>query len=296
MSNDQDWFVGAVSAFPPTAATSSIGSLVATSLLPLRSSSLRSLERGGRCCHRGQRAPDPGRARHADGRAAAPLLDAGAAGQRGARAGQRSGARAVAGRGPRRVPRHERPGRPGRRRTARTAARRCSSDATRSAGCAAPTTAGSSTPTARASTCRPSRRRAYFKNKVRVKAYPTHESGGIVWTYMGPAGDDDALPRLRHRGARARAASPPRSCTPTATGCRRWRATSTPRTSPGCTSSTASTTSPTTAATSPATRPTRCRGSSGATTARRAWRSRTPGTASSTPACGRRPTATPTCG
>jgi nitrite reductase/ring-hydroxylating ferredoxin subunit len=26
-----------------------------------------------------------------------------------------------------------------------------------------------------------------FKTKVRVLAYPTHESGGIVWTYMGPA-------------------------------------------------------------------------------------------------------------
>ena len=25
-----------------------------------------------------------------------------------------------------------------------------------------------------------------FKSKVRVVAYPTHESGGIVWTYMGP--------------------------------------------------------------------------------------------------------------
>jgi nitrite reductase/ring-hydroxylating ferredoxin subunit len=25
-----------------------------------------------------------------------------------------------------------------------------------------------------------------FKNKVRVLAYPTHESGGIVWAYMGP--------------------------------------------------------------------------------------------------------------
>jgi len=25
-----------------------------------------------------------------------------------------------------------------------------------------------------------------FKSKVRVNAYPTHESGGIVWTYMGP--------------------------------------------------------------------------------------------------------------
>jgi phthalate 4,5-dioxygenase len=26
-----------------------------------------------------------------------------------------------------------------------------------------------------------------FKDRVRAKAYPTHESGGIVWTYMGPA-------------------------------------------------------------------------------------------------------------
>ncbi|OLT19441.1 hypothetical protein BJF78_10705 [Pseudonocardia sp. CNS-139] len=26
-----------------------------------------------------------------------------------------------------------------------------------------------------------------FKDRVTAKAYPTHESGGIVWTYMGPA-------------------------------------------------------------------------------------------------------------
>jgi phenylpropionate dioxygenase-like ring-hydroxylating dioxygenase large terminal subunit len=26
-----------------------------------------------------------------------------------------------------------------------------------------------------------------FKDRVQAKAYPTHESGGIVWTYMGPA-------------------------------------------------------------------------------------------------------------
>ena len=26
-----------------------------------------------------------------------------------------------------------------------------------------------------------------FKERVRAKAYPVHESGGIVWTYMGPA-------------------------------------------------------------------------------------------------------------
>src|SRR4029453_2391546 len=26
-----------------------------------------------------------------------------------------------------------------------------------------------------------------FKDRVRARAYPTHESGGIVWTYLGPA-------------------------------------------------------------------------------------------------------------
>jgi phthalate 4,5-dioxygenase oxygenase subunit len=25
-----------------------------------------------------------------------------------------------------------------------------------------------------------------FKNKVRIRGYPTHESGGLIWTYMGP--------------------------------------------------------------------------------------------------------------
>ncbi|MCL6562433.1 MAG: Rieske 2Fe-2S domain-containing protein [Firmicutes bacterium] len=25
-----------------------------------------------------------------------------------------------------------------------------------------------------------------FKNKVRIRTYPTHEAGGVIWTYMGP--------------------------------------------------------------------------------------------------------------
>ena len=112
----------------------------------------------------------------------------------------------------------------------------------------------------------------------------------------GAAGDDDPVPRLRHRRAR-----PGRTWSATkqhrrATGCRRWKATSTPRTSPTCTSGTASTTSPTTALTSPATRRTRCRGSSGGMTARRGSRWTTPGTGTATPASGPRPTATRTCG
>jgi phthalate 4,5-dioxygenase len=36
-----------------------------------------------------------------------------------------------------------------------------------------------------------------FKNKVRVGAYPTHESGGIVWTYMGPP---ETMPEFRDLG------------------------------------------------------------------------------------------------
>jgi len=33
-----------------------------------------------------------------------------------------------------------------------------------------------------------------FKNKVRIKAYPTWEGGGVVWTYMGPAAQQPAPP------------------------------------------------------------------------------------------------------
>jgi phthalate 4,5-dioxygenase len=49
-----------------------------------------------------------------------------------------------------------------------------------------------------------------FKTKVRVAAYPTHESGGIIWTYMGPPekmqpfrnlGSDD-VPADRWRASR----------------------------------------------------------------------------------------------
>jgi phthalate 4,5-dioxygenase oxygenase subunit len=35
-----------------------------------------------------------------------------------------------------------------------------------------------------------------FKNKVRTKAYPTHERGGIVWTYMGPREVPPPMPQL----------------------------------------------------------------------------------------------------
>ena len=49
-----------------------------------------------------------------------------------------------------------------------------------------------------------------FKSKVHARAYPTHESGGIVWTYMGPAEKmtgfrdfgSDALPREQWRASK----------------------------------------------------------------------------------------------
>ena len=81
--------------------------------------------------------------------------------------------------------------------TARTAARRCSSAATRKTACAASTTAGSSTSTAPASTCRPSRPDTTFKAKVKILAYPTVETGGVVWTYMGPQRTSARAARLR---------------------------------------------------------------------------------------------------
>ena len=123
--------------------------------------------------------------------------------RRSAGAGLPADARAPARRGPRRLPRHRRPRRPRSRRPARTAARRCSSAATRRPACAASTTAGSSTRPAPASTCRPSPPRATSRTRCASRAYPTHESGGIVWTYMGPP---ETMPAFRDFGTDASAA------------------------------------------------------------------------------------------
>ena len=35
-----------------------------------------------------------------------------------------------------------------------------------------------------------------FRNKVRAKAYPTYERGGVVWTYMGPRDVPPPLPQI----------------------------------------------------------------------------------------------------
>ncbi len=44
-----------------------------------------------------------------------------------------------------------------------------------------------------------------FKSKVRIGAYPTYESGGIVWTYMGPK---ETMPAFRDLGTEAVAPEP----------------------------------------------------------------------------------------
>jgi phthalate 4,5-dioxygenase len=36
-----------------------------------------------------------------------------------------------------------------------------------------------------------------FKDRVRIKSYPTHEAGGMVWTYMGPPEHQPAFPAFR---------------------------------------------------------------------------------------------------
>jgi phthalate 4,5-dioxygenase oxygenase subunit len=134
-----------------------------------------------------------------------------------------------------------------------------------------------------------------FKERVRARAYPVHESGGIVWTYMGPP---DQRPPFRDFGTES---LPPErvAATKLHTTCNwvqamegnldtshiswlhQWEGVEQ---------------IPDDGSDKPGYRPTRCRGSSGATTARPAWRSRTPGTGSSTSACAARPTATTTCG
>ena len=72
-----------------------------------------------------------------------------------------------------------------------------------------------------------------FCHKVRLTAYPTVEMGGVVWAYMGPR---TRCRRRRHsNGPRCRkpTATSPR-CGRSATGCRRSRAASTPRTRRSC--------------------------------------------------------------
>ena len=144
----------------------------------------------------GQRVPDAQRPRHADGRSAAPLLDAGAAVARNCPSAtarpRRSGswARTCWPSAPPTA------GSASSSRTARIAAPTSITAATRSAACAAPSTAGSSTSTATASTCRPRRRNPSYKDTIKLLAYPTREWGDMIWVYMGPRETMPELPQL----------------------------------------------------------------------------------------------------
>jgi nitrite reductase/ring-hydroxylating ferredoxin subunit len=70
-----------------------------------------------------------------------------------------------------------------------------------------------------------------FKEKVHAKAYKTHEANGLIWVYMGENQANPPPPRSRRR-----CIPRPRSgaCSAIATGCRRWKATSTPAMSASC--------------------------------------------------------------
>ena len=72
-----------------------------------------------------------------------------------------------------------------------------------------------------------------FAHKIRTKAYPTVELGGVIWAYMGTRST------CRHRRASSgrrcqRAIAMSRKWWRSATGCRPWRVASTPRMRRSC--------------------------------------------------------------
>ena len=84
-----------------------------------------------------------------------------------------------------------------------------------------------------ASICRTPRRNRTTRTKVRAKAYKVAERNGLVWVYMGERG-----PRRLCRGSRRRYCRQTNcrslSRSASAIGCRRSKATSTPRISAFC--------------------------------------------------------------
>ena len=75
-----------------------------------------------------------------------------------------------------------------------------------SAACAAPITAGNTTSPANASRCPRSRRKAASAKPSSCKSYPLVERGGVLWTYMGAAGDAAAAAGMGIRTGAGRAA------------------------------------------------------------------------------------------
>ena len=164
-----------------------------------------------------QRHPDPRRPRHADGRADAPVLDAGVPVDGARRPTARRCACMLLGE--KLIAFRDTTGASASWTTAaRTAAPRCSSAATRKTACAASITAGSSTPTATAWTCRTCRRLA-VPDKVKAEGLPDDRAGRPDLDLYGQARD-------RAAAAGARGLQPPggsaqrfRCTSANATGC-----------------------------------------------------------------------------
>ncbi len=70
-----------------------------------------------------------------------------------------------------------------------------------------------------------------FKHKVKATAYPCTERNGVVWAYMGPRETPPPLPDLEGNMLPEGEGNVIASSSASATGCRRWRVTSTPATS-----------------------------------------------------------------
>ena len=185
--------------------------------------------------HQGQRRPHPRRPRHRDGRVHAAVLDPGRQVERAA-ARRRADAADAAGREADRLPRHQRPRRrdgppvpaplrvavPRPQRGGRHALHLPRLEVRRR--------------TATASTCPACRPSQDFKDKVKAKRLQGGRAQRHHLGLHGPAPDDAAAAAdgRGHAAARGRRWTSP-SCSATATGCRRSKATSTPRTSASCT-------------------------------------------------------------
>src|SRR5579875_2128036 len=150
---------------------------------------------GSGCCRRGQRAVDPGWAGHRDGGDDAALLDPGPAGARGGGARRPAGAGAAAWRGSGGLSRQRGPDR---------------------AACGGLPHRGASLYFGRneagglrcvyhgwkfdvSGRCLEQMNEPpehCFAHKVRITAYPTLELGGLIWAYLGPAGQMPPPPRF----------------------------------------------------------------------------------------------------
>ena len=72
-----------------------------------------------------------------------------------------------------------------------------------------------------------------FKNRIKARAYRVAERNGLIWVYMGKRTEAHPVAADRSDPAAGKRRDV-RSCSANATGCRRWKAISTPRVSAFC--------------------------------------------------------------